>query len=249
MSQTLAIFLDSYRELNARKMFWITLVLSGVFMLAFALFGATDNELTLLTTSWPMPMAKTFYKAILLEIVLVTIWISWAAVILALISTSGIFPDFIAGGSIDLYLAKPIGRLRLFLTKYLAALLFVILQATVFAVCAFLVVGLRAGEWKPGLFLTIPLLTLFFSYIYAVCVLVGVLTRSTIAALTAAMLFWLFLFGLQWTEIWTLKNTVEAQAVAEVQQQRAERHAARALVAPPKAAAGTAATRPSAPVT
>ena len=30
MTQTMAIFLDAYRELNSRKLFWITLILSGV---------------------------------------------------------------------------------------------------------------------------------------------------------------------------------------------------------------------------
>jgi hypothetical protein len=42
MTQTLALLLDAYRELNARKMFWITLVLSGMCVIAFALFGVSE---------------------------------------------------------------------------------------------------------------------------------------------------------------------------------------------------------------
>ena len=30
MTQTLALLVDAYRELNARKMFWISLIISGV---------------------------------------------------------------------------------------------------------------------------------------------------------------------------------------------------------------------------
>jgi hypothetical protein len=111
--------------------------------------------------------------------------------ILALISTASIFPDLLASGSIDLYLSKPIGRLRLFLTKYLGGLLFVLLQATVFAVGSYVVFGLRAGQWRTSMFLIIPLATLLFSYLFAVCVLVGVLTRSTIAAILITCIFWL----------------------------------------------------------
>lgn len=219
MSQTLAIFLDAYRELNARRMFWISIILSGLFIGLFAIVGADDNRITFLGFEWPMPMARTFYKVYLLKLVLVTIWLTWAAVILALISTTSIFPDFIAGGSIDLYLARPIGRLRLFLTKYFAALLFVVLQAAIFSVCAYFVVGVRAGEWKPSLFLAIPLITVFYSYLFAVCVLLGLLTRSSIAALLLTILFWFALFGIHLAEYGLLFAKFQSQEMVVIQEQ------------------------------
>ena len=127
---------------------------------------------------------------------MIGIWISLGRrSILALISTASIFPDLIAGGSIDLYLSKPISRLRLFLTKYLGGLLFVVLQTAVFALGSYLVFGLRGGQWRTSMFLIVPLATLLFSYLFAVCVLVGVLTRSTIAAILVTILFW-FLFAM-----------------------------------------------------
>lgn len=218
MTQTLAILLDAYRELNARKMFWISVILSGLFMGVFAMFGATDDKLTFLAFEWPMPLARTFYKAYLLKLALVTIWLTWAAVILALVSTASIFPDFIASGSIDLYLSRPISRVRLFLTKYLAALLFVILQATIFSVCAYFVVGLRIGEWKPSLFLAIPLITVFYSYLFAVCVLLGMLTRSSIAALLLTILVWFVVFGLHFAEYGVLYMKVRSEALVRIQE-------------------------------
>ena len=39
MTQTAAIFHDAYRSLNAKKMFWIVLVLSGLVVAAFACVG------------------------------------------------------------------------------------------------------------------------------------------------------------------------------------------------------------------
>ena len=39
LTQTLALLLDAYRELNAKKLFWITMILSGVIVLAFAAVG------------------------------------------------------------------------------------------------------------------------------------------------------------------------------------------------------------------
>ena len=117
-------------------------------------------------------------------------WLSWLATILALVSTAGIFPRLIGSGVIDLFVSKPIGRLRLFMTEYLAGLLFVTLQVTVFSVASLLVIGLRGGVWEPGLLVAVPLVVCFFSYLFAVCVLLGLLTRSTVAALLLTLLFW-----------------------------------------------------------
>ena len=122
-------------------------------------------------------------------------WLSWLATILALISTAGIFPDLISSGVIDLFVSKPIGRLRLFVTEYAAGLLFVTLQVTIFSLGSFLVIGLRGGVWEPGLFVAVPVVVCFFSYLFSVCTLLGILTRSTVAALLLTLLFWLFVYG------------------------------------------------------
>jgi len=71
---------------------------------------------------------------------------------------------------------------------------------TLFSFGCYLVVGWRTHEWRPSLFLAIPLIVLLFSYIYAFCVLIGIWTRSTITALLLATLLWLFFSGVQRTE-------------------------------------------------
>jgi hypothetical protein len=72
----------------------------------------------------------------------------------------------------------------------------VALQVTVFTVASFLVIGFRGGSWEPGVFLAIPLVTCIFSYLFSVCVLLGIATRSTVAALLLTLMFWFVLFGL-----------------------------------------------------
>ncbi|HVT82957.1 MAG TPA: hypothetical protein VHM90_20130, partial [Phycisphaerae bacterium] len=195
MTQTMAIFLDAYRELNARKMFWTVLGLNVLAVLAFAILGSNGHSMTVL---WYEPFGDVLttltYKKIYSNFV-VGFWFTWVASVLALISTAGIFPDLMSSGSIDLYVAKPIGRLRLFLTKYAAGLLFVTLQVTIFTFLSFLVLGIRAGIWEPGLFFAIPLVVLFFSYLSGICTLLGVWTRSTIAALLLTILVWGVIFG------------------------------------------------------
>lgn len=223
MRQTAAIFLDSYRELNSRKLFWVSIGISGLIVAAFACTGINAQGLTFLTWTLPLPFVgslftpELFYKWAFINIG-VKFWLAWIAMGLALLSTASVFPEFVANGSIELSLSKPIGRLRLFLTKYAAAMLFATLQVATFTVASFLVIGIRGGAWEWRIFLAIPIVVLVFSYVYCVCVLCGLLTRSTIFSLLAAGLFWLFLFLLNLADQGTLafKSQTQAEiAVAE----------------------------------
>jgi ABC-type transport system involved in multi-copper enzyme maturation permease subunit len=228
MIQTLALFHAAYRELNARKLFWITMVISGLLVVAFAIVGINKTGLTVLWWEFEIPMLNSrvlppdvFYKQIF-AYAGVPYWLAWLATILALVSTSSIVPDMVSGGSIDILLSKPIGRTRLFLTRYCTGLLFVIVQVTVFTLGCFLVIGIRGGAWEPWILIAIPLVVLFFSYLFSMCALVGLLTRSTIASLLVTILFWLFIFGANSAESVTLIGRTSAQMSLEYAQEEFE---------------------------
>jgi ABC-type transport system involved in multi-copper enzyme maturation permease subunit len=216
IGQTLALLHDGYRELNSKRMFWIVLVLSGLVVLAFACVGVKDEKLTFLwyETAIPALFERGEMYKVMFSAFGVSIWLGLAASVLALISTASIFPDFISGGSIDLYLSKPIGRLRLFLVKYVTGLLFVALQVFVFSALSYLVIGVRGGTWEPRIFLAVPLVVCFFSYLYGVCVLIGIVTRSTLASVLITVLFWFFLFCLDRGELALLLFTNSARREA-----------------------------------
>jgi ABC-type transport system involved in multi-copper enzyme maturation permease subunit len=214
MTKTIALLVDSYRDLNARRLFWIALVINIVAVLACSAMGIKDGAFTIFawkTSLFPnffsLITPAEFYKAIFTYFG-VSVWLTWVATILALVSTTSIFPDFLAGGSIDIYLSKPISRLWLFVMKYLGGMIFVTLQVTVYAAGNFLLLGIRAGDWEPRLFLAVPLVVAVFSFLYCFCVLLGVLTRSAIASLLLTMLIWLALFGAQTTESILLEMSI-----------------------------------------
>ncbi|MBL9149410.1 MAG: ABC transporter permease [Phycisphaerae bacterium] len=201
--QSIALLQDSWRLLRSRKLFWITLAINLLVVVLYGSIGFTENGVSILfgLTSFEaprfrlgLPLARELYLTIFANFI-VTLWLGWIATALAIISTTSIFPDFLSEGAIDMVLAKPISRTRVFLVKYAGSLLFVLMQVTTFCVGAFLCVGWRMGEWNWGLFVAIPLIVLFFSYLYCVNVLLGVLTRSTIAALIGTAIFWLVLWA------------------------------------------------------
>ena len=84
--QTGALFFDAYRELNAKKLFWVVLGLSVLFVGAFALVGVNDKGLTLLWWTIPIPVFNAttlpskafFYKFVFINFGF-QLWLTWAA--------------------------------------------------------------------------------------------------------------------------------------------------------------------------
>ncbi len=223
MTQFKALLIDAYRQLSAAKLFWVTIGLSAIIVIMFGSIGFTPDGVSVLFGVWEIesdelnagsPWARGLYIGIYSSFLL-NIWLAWIATVLALISTCTIFPEFVHSGSIELTISKPIGRLKLFYMKYAVSLLFVVLQVTIFCLGIFLCVGLRLGEWNWMIFAAIPIVTIFFSYLFAVCVLVGIVTRSGITALLITGIFWMSLWSIQTAEAVLNRFVIDQQVTIE----------------------------------
>lgn len=229
MRQTFAILLDAYRELNSKKLFWISLSISLAIVIALALpvqtqkgisvFGAKLESGPLMLLGAQAISNAAFYKFIFSWIG-INLWLGWGATILALISTASMIPDLVSSGSIELTLAKPIGRIRLFLTKFCAGLVFVGLQAGIFSLGTIVVIGLRAGQWDARPLLVVPIMVAFFSFLHCISILVGLITRSTLMALIVVLLMMLFFSVLGTVENVFFQQRIQAeQSITRFQEQ------------------------------
>lgn len=206
--QTLALLHDTLRQLLARRMFWISLGISALIVVAFGSIGFDSKGVSIFFGAFhfedPRFTAGSVWSKVLIlgifSTFIVPIWLAWGSSILALISVTTVFPDFMSDGAIDLVLSKPIGRLKIFLVKYLGCMLFVLLQMTIVCVGVFFIIAWRIGQWNWIIFAAIPIVVAYFSYIFGFNVLMAVTTRSPIAALLFTMLFWFCLFIAQKTE-------------------------------------------------
>jgi len=198
-----ALIVDSLRQSRDRKIFWVLIGLTLFVVLVMASIGFYENRITFLfglfdtqTDAYsPLSAIGKTRIASLVVYGLMSLFLGWIGVLLMIVATAGVFPTLMESGAIDVVLAKPLSRPRLFLYKYLASMVFVLIQATLFVTLTFLVMWLRWGVWAPGYLLCIPLLVLLFSYVYCVSVLVAVTTRSTVAAILVAVGAWV-MFGL-----------------------------------------------------
>jgi len=192
------LLVDSLRLLRARALFWITLVISALAAVIYLSIGFTPTGVSMMfgMGKFDNPVlragtqaAELFYLGLFSKFI-VGLWLSWVAIGLAIISCAPVFPDFMAEGSIGIPLSKPVSRLKLFLYKYIGSLLFVVLQVGLFCAIVFFAVRWRVGTWNPSVFWAVPLVTLVFSYLYSVVVLVAVKTRSVLPAILAGILIW-----------------------------------------------------------
>jgi ABC-type transport system involved in multi-copper enzyme maturation permease subunit len=200
-----AIIVDSFRESRDRKIFWVMLIISLFVAAAMACFSFEPGKVSILFGVWEIEtdlyttmgrLRGDLIATIVVDFVLDVVF-GMFGIILAIVATAGFFPAFMAGGSIDIVLSKPMSRPALFLAKYIGGLVFILFHACVFVVVTFLVVGFRWHVWLPGYLLTIPLMALLFSYLYAISVLVAVYFRSTVAAVMVTLGAWFVIAGVQ----------------------------------------------------
>lgn len=228
MTAIATLLIDSYRLLKARALFWITLGISGMVGLLYLSIGFDDSGMSLLFGLIHLDHSELrrgsagselLYLGIFTKLV-VPIWITWIAIVLGLISTASIFPDFMADGSIELALSKPVHRLKVFLAKYLGSLFFMFIQVALFTLLVLFALRWRVGTWNPTVLWMVPLSVLVFSYLYAVVVLVNVITRSTLAGILFALLVWFMSFVMNLVEanLYTYAYTEAGEELPEMQE-------------------------------
>jgi ABC-type transport system involved in multi-copper enzyme maturation permease subunit len=104
---------------------------------------------------------------------------------------AGYYPNMLESGGIDMVLAKPLDRLKVFLGKYLGGLvLFSALIALVYLV-VFFGIGIRTGVWPGGIFLAMPLQIFAAAVVYAILAAIGTFTRNSTLCLIVGYVFYL----------------------------------------------------------
>jgi ABC-type transport system involved in multi-copper enzyme maturation permease subunit len=225
MRAVATLLLDSVRVMRARVLFWVVLGISALVGLVYLSVGFNDSGFSMLfgllefdhpTIRAGTDEAELVYLGLFQKFIVI-FWLFGAAVFLAIIATASIYPDLMAEGSIEVTLSKPVGRLRLFLIKYVGSLLFMAVQVGIFMLLVFFAMRWRVGTWNPSLFWFVPLAVLVFSYLYCVVVLFSVKTRSVLPGILGAAALWVLAFifnmgdALLYQKAYPAKNMIYAE--------------------------------------
>jgi ABC-type transport system involved in multi-copper enzyme maturation permease subunit len=105
------------------------------------------------------------------------------SMLLFIAACAGYFPAMLEAGAIDIVLAKPLERWKIFFGKYLGGL--ALFSAALFGAYALLFFGLgvRTGVWHPAIFRVMPLQLLSAATLFGLIALIGVIRGSTALAM------------------------------------------------------------------
>jgi ABC-type transport system involved in multi-copper enzyme maturation permease subunit len=201
-----ALLLDAYYQvldnfLFRVLLFLVLLLVLAAFLIAFTeqgielAFGWTtityDQILDSVGTSAqgiaPAELKAEFIRG--LQQVFVAYGVGWFGIMLCIASTAFFVPRMLEKGSADITFSKPLSRLRLLLARYLAGVLFVIILAGLLIGGVYLSIWIRSGYNDPGFLWSALTLIYVYALIHSVSTLMAVLTRSTVAAILVAILF------------------------------------------------------------
>src|SRR5262249_43529557 len=152
---------------------------------ATALFGLIS-----LDSGYGIPLGTQLWE---IENHVISTGAAWILILLSIVVTAFLVPNMLRKGTVDLLLVRPMHPVRLLVYKYLSGVLYILANVALLIGALWAVLGLRTGIWKPGILVTIPVLTFFFAILYAVSVFYGVLTRSAVTAILVTCIVW---FGL-----------------------------------------------------
>ena len=130
MMQLRALVLDCFRDALDRKLFWVMAGISALIALVMAcvsfdekgvhlLFGLMTKETDDFAPGNPYGRGLI---ALILTKYIGDFYIGFIGIVVALVGTCGIIPAMTERGAVDVLLAKPISRPKLFLGKYLGAM-------------------------------------------------------------------------------------------------------------------------------
>ena len=109
---------------------------------------------------------------------------------LTIAATAFFVPRMTEKGSADTLFSKPVSRIALYLSRYVSGLLFVAILSFVLILGIYLGLLLVSDYNDVGIFWSVLTLVYLFGLIHTVSMLVGLITRSTVAAILLALIFY-----------------------------------------------------------
>ena len=112
---------------------------------------------------------------------------------LAIFATAHLVPRMLEKGTIDLYLSRPVGRVKLLLSRYIAGLLLAASNVIYLMVSVWAIVAWKTGVMNGRFLLAGAIIMLVIATLLAFAFLIGVMTSST--AVSIMTTYGVFLFS------------------------------------------------------
>ncbi len=196
MRTLLALAADTLRALCSRRLFWLHVWLSIATALVFASIRGTPDGwiagfgMRTLSSTWlrdGTPWESTLHCWVLSRAV--RWWVAGAGVLMTLFATAAVLPESLESGQAAVLMPKARRRSILLAGRFLGTIAYFIILTAFAIALLFLVLRWHMNLWEWRLWLALPAALLLYAPLQAVATLMGVLTKSTTAAVLVALLF------------------------------------------------------------
>lgn len=123
-----------------------------------------------------------------------SVFLYFICTFLAIFATAHLVPRMQEKGTVDLYLSRPVGRVRLLFSRYLAGLILAFSNVIYLVGSIWLIVWWKTGVANPRFLLGGTIIFLVIAVLLAFAFLIGVITSST--AVSIMTTYGVFFFGL-----------------------------------------------------
>ncbi|HUP61478.1 MAG TPA: ABC transporter permease subunit [Thermoanaerobaculia bacterium] len=123
-----------------------------------------------------------------------SVFVYFVCTFLAIFATAHLVPRMQEKGTIDLYLSRPVGRVKLLLSRYIAGLILAGSNVVYLMGSIWLIVAWKTQVFNPRFLLASSIIFLVIAVLLAFAFLVGVVTSSTAVSIMTS--YGIFFFGL-----------------------------------------------------
>ncbi len=183
---------EVFREAAARYTLLAYFALSSLFILVFALAVQLDVVNGALASAKLFGKDVTMHDTVSIEKLVLGFESGFSAVLylvgtfLAVFATAHLVPRLQEKGTIDLYLSRPVGRVPLLLSRFVAGLLLAAANVLYLVGGIWALVGWKTGVWHLRFLLAGVLILFAIATLLAFAFLVGVATSSTAVSIMTA---------------------------------------------------------------
>ncbi|MBN1302316.1 MAG: ABC transporter permease subunit [Melioribacteraceae bacterium] len=196
MRNILTICNYTFREALSRKIFLTFFGVSSLVLLIFSLIFATvsiEDMLPVVNVNGENQVDNLVSELTIFFKTFIIVPLYGGGLFLSIFSVSSFIPNMLEKGNIDLLLSKPVSRSQIIWGKFAGGSIMVLLNVAYLVTGIWLLIGLKFSDWGMSLLYSIPSITFAFMVLYAMIVLIGILTRSSILAMMLTyLIFFIF---------------------------------------------------------
>ena len=229
------LFQDALFQVLDNRVFRVLAVLTVIPILITLLVGLSETGFSLVFGVWEIDypewigMLGEDPRSALIELflqVVVDSLIGSIGMTICIAATAFFVPRMLEKGAADLVFVKPLPRWVLYASRYITGLFFVGLLGLILTVGMYLGVLVASGVSYPGIIWSSAALLYLFAMVHSVTMLIGLVTRSTPAAMLLGILFFFgngcVHQGWMWADMLRHEDSVVADMVGMGEDEAAE---------------------------